>query len=376
MSHFTTLVNIEFPTGISTTCPNLSIEEQALKAMLKMRLTQNTNDSLAEFQLKMLAKRHPSEFDQAIEDDVGVALEPFCECTEESCYLEFVDETDEYRPRYEHDKIQRMQMVNGKIYEPYNPDFTRKFQLMDGVVYQRDFGPLRHFKRTKKAKQIKVLPPTPLTKMYATFEACMDDRWGIEYNESQNAYGYFCNPNAEWDWYSIGGRWPFQFLVSAEEDCVVRSTDETGDAPDGYAWVAGARKSAIQWDLMKSLALEKATGDFYVLEKWYETDIKPNHVDSLCRRVDDGIAGWQTMPYIKGETLAEHLQRIGILADRKYFVDVYSFLQNGEWISKGDMGWFGFSSNDKEESDWVGILEAYIDQIPDDDFIVSVDCHI
>lgn len=82
----------------------------------------------------------------------------------------------------------------------------------------------------------------PYDKIYQTFEKFVEKEYGTFYYEEQEAYGYYYNPDAFYDWYSIGGRWPDMFLV--KDDCgeygiADRSwtcADKETKAPDGYHW--------------------------------------------------------------------------------------------------------------------------------------------
>ena len=50
---------------------------------------------------------------------------------------------------------------------------------------------------------------------------------------------------------------------------------------------------------------------------------------------------------------------------------------DGRWMAPGKMGWFGMGSD--EESDRIGYWEAsnaYIEALPDDAWLVALDCHI
>ena len=80
--------------------------------------------------------------------------------------------------------------------------------------------------------------------------------------------------------------------------------------------------------------------------------------------------------YFKNESEDAYLRRNGLAPDQRMVPDAYSFLQDGDWHSKGDMGWWGISSNDKKPDAWRQMLADYIDSIPDDHFIVGIDCHI
>lgn len=47
---------------------------------------------------------------------------------------------------------------------------------------------------------------------------------------------------------------------------------------------------------------------------------------------------------------------------------------NGDWHEKGQMGWFGVSSN--ENSDWPKGFKKLLEKENPDDYVVCVDCHI
>lgn len=47
---------------------------------------------------------------------------------------------------------------------------------------------------------------------YETLDEFMEDYYGIEKDKETGKYGYWENPNAQWDWYQIGGRWSNMLL--------------------------------------------------------------------------------------------------------------------------------------------------------------------
>lgn len=54
---------------------------------------------------------------------------------------------------------------------------------------------------------------------YATFEAFCSDWKGYRQADS-GRWGWFCNPNAKWDWWVIGGRWPD--ILAGKDVAIVR----------------------------------------------------------------------------------------------------------------------------------------------------------
>lgn len=97
----------------------------------------------------------------------------------------------------------------------------------------------------------------------------------------------------------------------------------------------------------------------------------------LCRILDEGISAWGEMLYLKGETLDEYKARKGATDLDRYMCHTYAFVdRNGDWIGSGDMGWFGISSNDKDERAWNDEIQKLMNEAKDDDFLAIVDCHI
>lgn len=55
----------------------------------------------------------------------------------------------------------------------------------------------------------------------------------------------------------------------------------------------------------------------------------------------------------------------------------YAFIApNGNWIERGQMGWFGISSNDKAEKDWDKEFKEFLKKQDKSTIVTLVDCHI
>ena len=65
----------------------------------------------------------------------------------------------------------------------------------------------------------------------------------------------------------------------------------------------------------------------------------------------------------------------GYLLENKY--PPYCFVtEEGEWIEKGEMGWFGVSFGDKPEEDWKTQFKEYIGTLDSDCLVTVIDFHI
>lgn len=370
MSHFTVLVAGILPDNVSAAIT--SNPGQALLAM-------STEDMEKQMQIH---DANMKLLDSAVWRLVEDQLAPYCENVDVLDYLEFCDMTQEGRTQYESESVDCVRLLDGKVVPTYDSQFSNIYELYKGVVYKRSHGQLHHRKRTKKAKQICVLPNYPYKKLYPSYELFMEEHCGYTFDEQENAYGYYYNPNAKWDWYQIGGRWPRRFLV--KNDCALAVNGENSllfkeapsrNGPDGYKWVAGARKCDIAWDIMKKAFCEPAVQKYRIYKEWFGAGAVPEkHRDH--RITAEGITCWGDLVYHKDETLDDYLQREGLSEEFKYPFSTFAYVSEAGWEGSGDMGWFGMSYNDKDPLAWNCMVEKFIADLPDNAFLVSVDCHI
>src|SRR5690606_35842046 len=54
----------------------------------------------------------------------------------------------------------------------------------------------------------------------------------------------------------------------------------------------------------------------------------------------------------------------------------YALLVNGEWVARGEVGWFGVAHDQVSKEDWSRKVNEMLDELPDDTLITIVDCHI
>lgn len=307
-------------------------------------------------------------------------LAPYDEQTEETEYREFEDRTDEAKADYETDTMRVIRYPDGTVRSIYDRIFTDKFYIHEDMIYQ--YGAEKSIAdklQTEESKALELVNDYPVKAWYASFEAyCEEHRGYIQ--DSEGLWGYTYNPNAKWDWWQIGGRFSRNFLVKEDlEDCIIsydRRSGEPDGAPKGYKYVDAARKKDICWDLMKQLTVEE-------VEKGYQKCVAafasndPTGFGPLTKIVEGGIASWGSMIYLKGETLDEFKARKGATDMDQYMISSFAAIdRNGDWLGSGDMGWFGISTNDKEERAWNDELQTLLNEAQDDDFLVVVDCHI
>lgn len=66
--------------------------------------------------------------------------------------------------------------------------------------------------------------------------------------------------------------------------------------------------------------------------------------------------------------------------DEKYYIGEHSapfcLVIDGEWFEKGEMGWFGISTNDKPQDDWNTEFMNIINKLPGNSEVHLIDFHI
>ena len=163
---------------------------------------------------------------------------------------------------------------------------------------------------------------------------------GCEFDEEAGARGYWENPNAKWDWYSIGGRW---------SEMLIPKCDGLQYKDDGVdSWLV----KDIDFEAMERRALERLEPFETCFERRF---YKKKYFDSMYPTEE---------VYIRKNTK---------------FSTYAVVTPDGEWHSPGDVGWFGCSAaSPDDESEFVSTYkERFIDPaIQNGWYLTIVDCHI
>lgn len=376
--HYATLVTVEIEHG----------EEDIVRVIGAKKLVQEIEEKKKEnpehhimldiYQSEV--KMRSTVFSSRMAEEVDTVMEPFyCE-TDNPNYLEFEDKTEEYREAYENETVNLVRFPNGTVLTEHQYAVYYKYEIVDGRLYERDWGPLHHRKRTKMCKRMQVMENVPYYKAYQSFEEFVEERYGTPYCEEQKAFGYYYNPDAFYDWYSIGGRWPDMFLVKdacGEYGIADRSwtcKDQETEAPDGYHWTCAARKKDIVWQTMYEWELEQAKQHFAKLSGWFASGEIPEN-GYMCIK-EDGIRRFGELIYRKGETEDEYLGRHIKLKRKRYPLNIYAFLEEGNWTTADRFIPDGKNSRIENNADWEDELEQFIDGLDEEKVLVIVDCHM
>ena len=155
-----------------------------------------------------------------------------------------------------------------------------------------------------------------------------------------------CNPDAKWDWYTIGGRWKKAFTAYGIDPYGTRVGDiKVLFDPDCY------KRASRFWELYVE-GQEPMTDEDKQLIK-FEFYQKEYYLER----------------YVDKETYAQC---------RAAFSTFAVITPDGIWHEQGEMGWFGMSSETNEDGlDWEkNYIERFIKTADPNWTLYIVDCHI
>ena len=168
---------------------------------------------------------------------------------------------------------------------------------------------------------------------YKTLDEFMEKCYGYKKDDVTGKYGYWANPNAKWDWYTIGGRW---------SNSIIRKNGYKCDY---------AKLKDIDWDKMRENKKRNAE------EIW---DSNPEGIERMLCGIE------------KDDTKESYIKR------ESEFGTYAVITPDGKWHSTGEMGYFGGSSDTAEDREkWAkSFFDTFIKDADQELILVIVDCHV
>lgn len=185
------------------------------------------------------------------------------------------------------------------------------------------------------------------------------------------------NPNRKWDWWVVGGRWSGSLLLKGTNTRVNQ-----------------ARKRAIDFDKMRDQAGMEAAEQYDKVTKivdgraWLSwKEVLEKHVNDI----DTAREEFHAQDVIKDFLRPENRDMFGFFEDfssykltrEKYIararasaVSFFALLKDGQWYERGEMGWWGVVSDEKDIDTWNQKFQELLDSLPDNTLLTVVDCHI
>ena len=282
--------------------------------------------------------------------DIDGILAPFCETDED--FFEFYDFTDEIKKEYSTVTVKRVKMPDGKYYNYGDKIFAKKVSKEEYYKNQNGF---RSYISSggnglnteyilcdyiEKGGALVDVPAKEIMTLGEYAEYCGYCKYKQDENiPDENAvFGYYFNPNAEWDWFQIGGRWNNFIKTKSGIFCNSCKIGEIDFTPD-------ERKMEINrrfWE--------------FVVDK---EPLKEGEKKPFCFYTEEYLKKL----YGDKETYAL----------RNSTFSTYSILTpDGEWLSLS-------SATENEEREWYKFYQSIIKKFAEEnpDYVVTlVDCHI
>lgn len=244
---------------------------------------------------------------------------------------------------------------------------------------------------------------------YKNVAGLAEDYYGYEtrLNNGKVTYGRMTNPNAQWDWYQIGGRWSdmLKLKAGAKGTRGSRSLLDTDGRPQaGYC--DSARKGDIDVEGMRDEAGEKAGKKWDIVNPVVGPHKSTFVSWEACQEAakKDGVVDWEVArDAYHGQPLRKAVNAAAddksnpnnrtfvwlddvekYLDSREEFVQrardnalsTFAVVKDSTWVERGSMGWFGIVSDEKDTEQWARDFNKMFDELPDDTLITIVDCHV
>lgn len=358
-----------------------------------------------------------SHFTVLVVGEPGKSLEeqlaPFheFECTGENDeYVQDVDITDKIRQSYETDTVFRLRDPEGRLHDPWDDRFYREV-APEG--YDRPNPGYTSDARERFVpegwEEVKPIAKDAISLIEYINESCEYAATQEPDIEGGDMFGYILtdadgvvvkvihrtNPNAQWDWWQVGGRWSGFFRLKPGVKGELGEREPFGFASLGEDLRAGyadtAKKGDIDFDAMRDEAGAEAGQRYDSIHAVVAGRELPNWNKVRAKHGDDTQAAskeYNIDPVVVDLRKAELWNFMMSLeqyeASREVYVQrarnkagqTFAILKDGQWYQRGEMGWWGMATDKMDEDAWFQKVSELIDGLPDDTVLSLVDCHI
>lgn len=316
-------------------------------------------------------------------------------------YLKWNSKNKEARKKWNTETVTRIRIPEtGELVSPRDDRFElqQAINLLDPESTQKAGYP--------KEWEVEV----PVKELYPNFRDYLTEYCGYHRKPgTSNSYGYWHNPNAEWDWYSVGGRWTGTLRLKVEYIGLGESGEPGLDTPanDNPLFADVAQVGQVDWKYIRDDYLEKDMrqwNDYQEARKQAseaQIDEIPQGVINRANEIfgDTGKRGeyWRgRFPTL--EAMTRNMYTDYLMREKGYFLDgddteklelseaeyraakedraiTWAFIDlEGKWNEKADMGWWGMHGEEKPDYDKA--FWKFIYSLPPEQNIYVVDCHI
>jgi hypothetical protein len=323
---------------------------------------------------------------------------------------------DEYVIHIDSTKDALNSYENGKEYFVRSPDGTEHLLFKDGnynnLFYRKEntlgfdekvkYIPEGYVEFTKPLKDCGVSIIEHIKSYYGcdniiTESDIIPKEKYILVDKNQNFLKYFeyTNPNAKWDWWQIGGRytgrldplydpekdprnqeirygklevkWPTEW-VKHDKDIIQVKNIKIDEILNHYRKQVGEQYDKFMIGFDKN---------FKLFDEIEEADLNKKRImyrnqPAIMKQSNDIV--WLSQDKLK--MLRDNTREEYIEANCYSWFVPYAFIHDGNWYEKGEMGWFGCSTDKVSQEEWDAEVNKLLNEVDETTLITIVDCHI
>jgi hypothetical protein len=206
---------------------------------------------------------------------------------------------------------------------------------------------------------------------YKTIEEYAEGYHGYKKNE-EGSYGYTHNPNAQWDWYEVGGRWDgfFTSKESGESVNQIAVKDLAVEAGRIGAETRARTSFAVWRAIFHNLGQPRSWEDLRNSEPNIDKARAKYQKQDAIKAFKE-LDTWNCPVDLYGFDEEDYVARM-----RDQVFVPFAVVKDGKWVGKGQMGWFGTSREDVTDDEWNKSFQDLLADLPPDTLLTVVDCHI
>ena len=278
-------------------------------------------------------------------------------------WLVFDNVEKECRAEYETGTVKRVILPDGEQVSPYDERWIVAKEGGDLFSSREYVVPSEYAQRDVKFSEV-----------YPTLEAFIEQHHGYT-SKPTLGYGRWFNPNAKWDWYSVGGRWNGILALKNGNSADNALAGDVNWKLMEHKCVRDARRDWAQFDKALTLVgetaetfLQKTQDERHVIIDSLRAALYNNGSKSPDSKMSDRyirVVLFEPM----GKTRTEHIEAFRNRALTYAFIDT-----KGEWHARGKMGWWAMSYDEKDN--YNADFWAFINSLDPAQMVYVVDCHI
>ena len=342
-------------------------------------------------------------------------------------YVQNIDELPEALELYNGDEI-RLRAPDGSMYDPYDDQFYRDptpeeeeeilpfggMGFRNGLSYlSKDWGDGRGYRA--KFNYVpegweKVGVPKKELYTFAEFVADYYER-PILLNEPDledvHKWGWYrvgengevtelvrrTNPNAKWDWWTVGGRWSGFLAPKATAVDVEKGQPGLMGSQANPKGVDVAMKRDVDFEGMREDARVKARAEWqqihdlvgHLLDEFLTWDYVRDEM--FPEYIDEARKFYHSQPAMQELRKQEDLRWLSLedfLCPLEEYetrrsnscTTTFAFVKDGQWIERGNMGFWAVVTNEQDRDEWAKAFNQMLDELPEETWLTVVDCHI